>query len=87
MLLMFTGRTYPIGYYVYMSTKNQNNASRTTLFDLVVSMKSRKSVTVWCNATPYTGVVNGIQAEDGSGRSWNVTILQGNSSATVYFRE
>lgn len=44
-----------------------------TFHDYCNAMQTRATVSIH----PYTGVINAIQAEDGSGRRWNVTILLG----------
>ncbi len=61
--------------------------NKTSLLDIVIAMKTRKPITVWYGLKQHTGIVNGIQAEDGSGRSWNITLLKGIRTTTVYFRE
>ena len=48
-----------------------------SLFDLVVSMQQRTSVTMRVGTSDVlvTGIVNGIELEDGSGYSYNVTLM------------
>jgi hypothetical protein len=53
--------------------------------DLVSSMRNR----TWVRLNGVEGIVNAITAEDGSGRSWNVTLnpAKGGKDVTVYWHE
>jgi hypothetical protein len=58
--------------------------------DLIVSMRERKPVTMKLGAPRFlkvSGIVNAIEAEDGSGRSWNVTLSTSGGPLVVYWRE
>lgn len=45
-------------------------------FNLVGSLKLHIPVTVHCGARQqYVGVVRAIEAEDGSGKCWNIRLL------------
>jgi hypothetical protein len=51
------------------------------------AMKSRTHITLTdARGYPVTGLVNRIEAEDGSGRCWNVTISHGIHTSTVFVR-
>lgn len=54
-----------------------------SLMDFLIAMKQRKVITY----KGITGLVNGISVEDGSGLSWNITMLTFHGTVTVYFRE
>lgn len=43
-----------------------------TYLDLCMAMKTRAVVQI----SSYIGVINGITAEDGSGRNWNIKLHQ-----------
>lgn len=44
---------------------------------LCSSMRNRETVSILSNGKVHTGIVNGIQAEDGSGRHWLVKMHNG----------
>jgi hypothetical protein len=54
---------------------------------LCCAMKNRTQITVigaWGH--PITGLVNRIEAEDGSGKCWNVTLQSGIHTSTIFVR-
>lgn len=47
--------------------------------------RSRVVLTSW-NGTSYTGLVNGIRPEDGSGRHWLVTLNENGKNQTIFVK-
>ena len=55
--------------------------------EICAAMKNRTHITLsgaWGNLV--TGIVNRIEAEDGSGKCWNVTISHGIHTSTIFVR-
>jgi hypothetical protein len=54
---------------------------------LCCAMKNRTQITVTgAFGSSITGLVNRIEAEDGSGKCWNVTISHGVHTSTIFVR-
>lgn len=47
--------------------------------------RSRVLLTAW-NGNSYTGLINGIRPEDGSGRCWLVTLTENGKNETIFVR-
>ena len=47
--------------------------------------RSRVVLTSW-NGNGYTGLINGIAPEDGSGRCWLVTLSENGKNETIFVR-
>jgi hypothetical protein len=66
-------------------SNSTSNQEAVTFFDIVAAMRSRQPISI----KGARGMVNAVAAEDGSGRSWNVTIQPagGAAAVTVYWHE
>ena len=54
---------------------------------LCLCMKNRKVVTLCAGKQAYSGLVNGIAPEDGSGQNWLVTLaLTGGGVKTIFVK-
>lgn len=51
-----------------------NNPTVYDYFDLCSSMKNRHMITLYRLGRTYEGIVNSIEAESGSGKTWNVRL-------------
>lgn len=54
--------------------------------ELCQAMANRRLVRIWAQGAIHTGWINGIQAENDSGRNWNVTICNEFGSRTVFVK-
>lgn len=57
-----------------------------TYEDLCKAMKLRQTITIMRNGQVYSGLVNGLWPESGSGKDWIVTLLSGGKKMDVYVR-
>lgn len=57
-------------------------------FEMFDAMISRKIVTLSMRGLHYTGLINAIEMEDGSGHNFNVTIflIDGHSSHKIFVK-
>lgn len=49
-------------------------------------MQQRKRVDIVCSAGHFTGLINGIAPEDGSGNNWLVTITNEFTNKTIFVK-
>lgn len=54
--------------------------------DLCSAMRLRKIITIIRDGQVFTGLVNGIWPESGSGRDWIVTMLCNGQKTDVYVK-
>lgn len=58
-------------------TINNQSPKVYDFFDIVASMKGRQMITLYESGERFEGIVNRVEAESGSGKTWNVTLHTG----------